>query len=74
MDDYTELVKALRDPCPHENCVLSQQAADVIEELSKENAQFCKMAKVYIDGMNDIATKCADIVGIEAEPPKEDTE
>lgn len=32
---YEELVKALRDPCPHENCVLCQQAAEAIEELSK---------------------------------------
>ena len=33
---YEELVKALRDPCPHENCVLCQQAAEAIEELSAE--------------------------------------
>ena len=35
MTDYTDLIKALREPCPHENCVLSQKAADAIEELSR---------------------------------------
>lgn len=32
---YDELVKRLREPCQYENCILCQQAADVIEELSK---------------------------------------
>lgn len=32
---YGELVKRLREPCQYENCVLCQQAADAIEELSK---------------------------------------
>jgi len=32
---YDELVKRLREPCQYENCVLCQQAADAIEELSK---------------------------------------
>ncbi len=31
---YDELVKRLREPCQYENCVLCQQAADAIEELS----------------------------------------
>ena len=30
---YEELIKELREPCPHENCVLCQRAADAIEEL-----------------------------------------
>jgi hypothetical protein len=30
---YDELVKELRDPCPHENCVIYQKAADAIEDL-----------------------------------------
>lgn len=30
---YDELVKELRDPCPHENCVICQKAADAIEKL-----------------------------------------
>ena len=34
-DAYEELVKELREPCPHENCVVCQKAADAIEELSK---------------------------------------
>lgn len=29
---YDDLIKELRDPCPHENCILCQRAADVIEE------------------------------------------
>lgn len=33
---YEELVKTLREPCPHENCVLSQQAAKAIEQLQKD--------------------------------------
>ena len=32
---YKELVKELRDPCPHENCILCQKAADAIEELQQ---------------------------------------
>lgn len=35
MTAYDDLIKELRDPCPHENCVLAQQAADAIEELQK---------------------------------------
>ena len=35
MTMYDELVKRLREPCQYENCVLCQQAADAIEELSK---------------------------------------
>ena len=35
MENYDELVKRLREPCPHENCILSQQAADTIDELQK---------------------------------------
>ena len=31
---YDELVKRLREPCQYENCILCQQAADDIEELS----------------------------------------
>lgn len=34
--DYTELVKNLREPCPHENCILCQNASDAIEELTAE--------------------------------------
>ena len=37
MNDYSELIKALREPCQYENCVLSKQAADAIEALSAEN-------------------------------------
>ena len=33
---YAELVKRLREPCQYENCVLCQQAADAIEQLSAE--------------------------------------
>lgn len=32
---YDELVKRLREPCQYENCILCQQAADAIENLSK---------------------------------------
>ena len=30
---YEELIKGLREPCPHENCVLCQRAADAIDKL-----------------------------------------
>ena len=33
---YEKLINELRFPCPHENCILCQQAADVIDELNKE--------------------------------------
>jgi hypothetical protein len=82
---YEELIKDLRNcafgdcaDCPYrkvEDCAgLVIKAADAIEELSKENERFAKMAKVFIDGMNYISDKCADIAGIQAEPPKEETE
>lgn len=32
---YEELVKRLREPCPYENCVLCNEAADAIEERDK---------------------------------------
>ena len=35
---YDELIKRLREPCQYENCILCQQAADAIEELSKREA------------------------------------
>ncbi len=35
MSDYNELVRRLREPCQYENCVMSQEAADAIEELQK---------------------------------------
>lgn len=42
---YDELVKELRDPCPHENCVVCQKAADAIEELSKDRDNWKATAK-----------------------------
>ena len=49
--NYDELVKTLREPCPHENCVLSQQAADAIEELQKKVQEWqeeaCKWNNEY---------------------------
>lgn len=46
-----ELVKRLREPCPYENCVLCQQAADAIEELQKKVAEWqedaCKWNNEY---------------------------
>lgn len=79
---YEELIDALRNNADHYMTVegeaglvhLLTDAADAIEELSKENERFAKMAKVFIDGMNDISDKCADIAGIQAEPQKEETE
>lgn len=70
MADYTELVEKLRESAANKRLMI--YAADAIEELSKENEQFAKMARVFIDGMNEISTKCADIAGIRAEPPKEE--
>ena len=41
-----ELIKELREPCPHENCVICQKAADAIEKfqgtlfLMKKTAEF----------------------------------
>jgi hypothetical protein len=39
---YEELVKRLREPCQYENCVLCQQAANAIEELSCEYESISK--------------------------------
>ena len=35
---HEELIRNLREPCPHENCILCQNAADAIEELICEVA------------------------------------
>ena len=37
--DINELIKNLRYPCIHENCILSYQAADALEKLLAENKQ-----------------------------------
>lgn len=82
---YEELIKDLRNcafgdcaDCPYckvEDCAgLAIKAADAIEELSKENEQFAKMAKVFVDGMNEISEKMEVIAGLREEPPKEGTE
>ena len=39
MNNNDELVKRLREPCQYENCILCQQAADVIEELMRRCEQ-----------------------------------
>lgn len=49
MTDYIGLVKALRDPCPHENCVLSQQAADAIEELMLTAESYKRSMEAWAD-------------------------
>lgn len=36
MSEYDFLIRQLRDPCPHENCILCQEAADAIQELFAE--------------------------------------
>lgn len=42
---YDELVGRLREPCQYENCILCQQAADAIEELSKDRDNWKATAK-----------------------------
>lgn len=37
--DINELIKDLRYPCIHENCIPSQQAANALERLLAENKQ-----------------------------------
>ena len=39
---YEELMKRLREPCQYENCVLCKDAADAIEELSREYESIAK--------------------------------
>ena len=37
--DLSELIRDLRYPCIHENCIASYQAADALEKLLAENKQ-----------------------------------
>lgn len=37
--DNAQLIQALREPCMHENCILSWQAADAIDKLTAELEQ-----------------------------------
>lgn len=54
MMDYSELVKDLREPCLHENCILCQKAADVIEELQAA----VEREKTYTQFWEDAAKTC----------------
>ena len=65
---YEELVESLRAPCPHENCVLCQNAADAIEELSK---RIDKAVDIYNRNVKKTAMYEV-LVGIAPEPPKEE--
>ena len=49
-----ELVKELRETCPHENCVLCQKAADAIEYLQKSRmdlSNLCLKLQEKIHGL-----------------------
>ncbi len=48
MSEYDFLIRQLRDPCPHENCILCQEAADAIQELFAEK-ETLSMANVQRD-------------------------
>ena len=64
-----ELVKRMREPCQYENCVLCQEAADAIEELSK---RIDRAVELYNRGVEKSAMWEA-LEGISPEPPKEET-
>lgn len=64
-----ELVKRMREPCQYENCVLCQEAADAIEELSK---RIDRAVELYNRGVEKSAMWEA-LEGISQEPPKEET-
>ena len=63
-----ELVKRMREPCQYENCVLCQEAADAIEELSK---RIDRAVELYNRGVEKSAMWEA-LEGISPEPPKEE--
>lgn len=64
-----ELVKRMREPCQYENCVLCQEAADAIDELSK---RIGRAVELYNRGVEKSAMWEA-LEGISPEPPKEET-
>lgn len=55
---YDELIKRLREPCQYENCILCQQAADAIEELSKKidewREEACKWNSEYYNLLDNM--------------------
>lgn len=46
---YEELVKRLREPCQYENCVLCQQAAATIEELTAIAESYKRSMEAWAD-------------------------
>ena len=46
---YEELVKVLREPCPHENCELCYEAADAIEELTATAESYKRSMEAWAD-------------------------
>ena len=43
------LISELKEPCPHENCVLCYRAADTLEECSKTIQQLQEERTVYME-------------------------
>ena len=70
---YDELVKRLREPCQYENCILCQQAADAIEELSAYVRQIEELRKdgYYLQKTKMMTYGQATMTGLLPEPPKE---
>lgn len=48
LEEIDSLISELRDPCPHENCVLCHRAADALEECNKTIQQLQKDMSVLI--------------------------
>lgn len=46
---YDDLVKRLREPCQYENCILCQQAAIAIEELSLTAESYKRSMEAWAD-------------------------
>ena len=59
------LISELREPCPHENCVLCHRAADTLEEYGKTIQQL-REERAVLDAEAQLYRDAARLYGIDA--------
>lgn len=70
MMDYSELVKDLREPCLHENCILCQKAADAIENLSNYEALYRDLTDKGMKTIRELLDKYPKWISSEEKLPE----
>lgn len=65
LETTNALISELREPCPHENCVLCYRAADTLEECSKTIQQL-QEERTALDAEVQMYRSAARLYGIDA--------